>query len=69
MAVERFLKLPAADTLMEKTGFFILLRHKLPLFFYFFFFRVLGLFFTEMKREGKLGLLPNLCGPQSSPSA
>lgn len=34
MAVERFLKLPAADTLMEKTVFFILLRHKLPLFFF-----------------------------------
>lgn len=37
MAVERFLRLPAAGTLMEMTGFFILLRHKLPLFFYLFF--------------------------------
>lgn len=56
MAVERFLKLPAADTLMEKTGFFILLRHKLPLFFYFF-FQGSGVVFHRDEKRRQIGPL------------
>lgn len=48
MALERFHKLPAADTLMEKARFFIFYcATNCP----FFFFNVLGLFFTVMKKN------------------